>query len=326
MQKWTHMPVMAERVWDLIEPALEGNNKTYFDCTLGLGGHSKFFLEKSSENKQIQNMKIVGIDRDQKALNIASERLNNYEDQFIPFKGNYAEITRASKEKNRTPDAVLLDLGVSSMQLDDEERGFSYTKNAPLDMRMDQATGLTAKELIDDLEVEELISVLKEFGEERYSKNIAEKMKESASKGNLNSTSDLADLIRASLPAKVRHNNDQVMSSIKRVFQALRIAVNTELDSLQSALDQIKELVNKNGRVVVLSYHSLEDRIVKRAFNNWTGNVQKSEVELSLPFELNINKPEYEFLVRGSEKASKNEQDKNPRSISVRLRAVKKNA
>lgn len=317
---------MKEECLNIFEHVLNKDHAVFVDGTLGLGGHTIFLLEN------FPSIKVIGIDRDRDALKIATERINKVinkqgdSSQFLTFHGNYAQIATALKNSNQTgADAILLDLGVSSMQLDNSDRGFSYTKTSDIDMRMNQNDGINAKDYIIQNSEEVLTTTIKQYGEERYAKSIASNLKKLCSEGKLNTTAELADAIRNALPSKIRHDKQAGTSSIKRVFQALRIAVNNELESLKDALSECLKVLNKGGVIIVLSYHSLEDRLVKNTFLKAVG--EKTDVELGLPFSPQGTSNDtaiYEFVVRGSKKASLSEVEMNSRAKSVRLRSIKR--
>jgi 16S rRNA (cytosine1402-N4)-methyltransferase len=335
-----HKPVMLREVFAALEPALEGkvrevgdsdgemtasNNgiadfatPTFFDLTLGLGGHTEYFLQN------LPNINAVGIDRDPVALQMASTRLKKYtqEGRFETYRGTFDEVDQAVKVTGKRPDAVLMDLGVSSMQLDDSERGFAYTKDADLDMRMDQSgesTSLSAKDLIAQLDETELADIINQYGEEKHAKLIAKSLKNALPQ----TTSQLADAIRGGLPKSLQRST-YAMSSIKRVFQALRIEVNRELDSLEQALPKVAENLNLGGILAVLTYHSLEDRLVKNFFRNGTLAHLTSQVPKEIPIPDDLKSKAYFEIVKAPMGPSLDELVNNSRSKSAKLRVVLK--
>ncbi|GHT82634.1 ribosomal RNA small subunit methyltransferase H [Actinomycetota bacterium] len=338
MTSFTHDPVMLEEVFEYLKPALEvktsrsantkpednskneGRNKTYYDLTLGLGGHTSYFLE------QLPNIYAIGIDRDEKALAIASARLQDYTNRFKAVHATYDKVGEIAREMGKRPCAILMDLGVSSMQLDDAERGFAYTKDAALDMRMDQSQklgssgDLTVAELIQEYSVEDLAQNIRDYGEEKHSKLIAKSIKDASPK----TTGELADAIRAGLPASLRRDK-YAMGAIKRVFQALRISVNHELEILQSALDNAISALEVGGRIAVLTYHSLEDRIVKQTFSRATDQYAQSLVPKYLPV-LPDNTPKgyLKLLTRGAQIPTASDIESNSRAKSAKLRVAVK--
>ncbi|MDR1861573.1 MAG: 16S rRNA (cytosine(1402)-N(4))-methyltransferase RsmH [Candidatus Ancillula sp.] len=309
-----HIPVMLSEVIEALSPALERNSAVLYDLTLGLGGHTSAFLT------EFPNILVFGVDRDYAALERATARLSTFGPRFRGFNCRYDELNAVIAQTGCSPTAILMDLGVSSMQLDDPSRGFAYSKDEALDMRMNQSTGQTAAELIGELEVEELASILKEFGEEKHSGLVAQSIK----KVLPTTTSQLADAIRLGLPKQLQ-NTEYKMSAIKRVFQALRIAVNCELESLESALDCALNSLEVGGRIAILTYHSLEDRIVKKRFNLGTSQHCASLLPREIPLQ-NLDQLGYlDVLVKGVA-PSANEQETNPRSRSARLRVAQKTA
>lgn len=319
MKSFSHIPVMIDECYKHLKDGLVNDDAIMIDGTLGAGGHTEYFLS------HLQNIKIIGIDQDQIALDMASKRLEKYQNRFVAYYGNYCEIAQVLEEYGyEEVNAVLLDIGVSSMQLDDQTRGFSYTKEADIDMRMDASKGKSAKVLISSLSVEELQNIIVNYSEERYAKSIAKALKMAWEEGNLITTADLADTVRKGLPKEIRNHKEKGLSSIKRVFQALRIAVNNELEVLEIALNDAIEKLAVNGRIVVLSYHSLEDKIVKKAFVNAVG--EKTVVELELPFSPSVfdssTNKKFKLAFAGSKKASNGEIMHNPRAKSVRMRCL----
>lgn len=313
-----HIPVLAERCLDLMAPALEipredGQPHIVIDGTLGLGGHSKLILERFS------HVHVIGIDRDPRALAIATERLSTYHSQFTPVHTTYDQVGNVATEHGRAAgiSAILLDLGVSSMQLDETERGFSYAHDAPLDMRMDQSRGLSAAEFLKEAEESEIRHVLYRYGDERHAGRIARAVVKKRETEPLRTTSELVTLIREALPAAAQRTGGH---PAKRTFQAIRIAVNDELQILSDTIPAALGALAVGGHCVVMSYHSGEDRIVKREF----ARAATSTAPPDFPVELPEHQPWIQLLTKGAQKASEAEIALNPRATSVRLRAAKK--
>ena len=307
-----HEPVMMARTLELLSPALTGNSAVLVDCTLGLGGHSESFL------KAFENLTIIGIDRDRSALDLAKKRLAPFGARVKFFHGTYDQISEAI-EANGYADvsAILMDLGVSSMQIDSADRGFAYSFDAPLDMRMDVDSGVTAAQLIATASEAELTRIFREYGEERFAAKIASELASSRSATPIVSSKQLASIISNVVPFIPGKSSGH---PAKRVFQALRIAVNEELEILENAVPAAIDALAIGGRLLVLSYHSLEDRIVKQAIVS----ASTSSAPLELPFELPEHAPVLKLVVKGAEKASLEEIASNPRSASVRLRVAEK--
>lgn len=307
-----HKPVMLERCIELLGEALQSDKAVLIDGTLGLAGHSEAFLQR------FPKLTLVGIDRDVNALKLAKERLAIYSNRIHLVQGIYSDIPEILEDLGiRLVDAVLLDLGVSSMQLDKAERGFSYSQNAPLDMRMDNTNGVTAAEVINQYSEKDLARIFKTYGEERFAKPIAKKIVQLRVAEPFVSSKQLTEVIGKVVPFIPGKSSGH---PAKRVFQALRIEVNNELGILEETLPAVINSLRVGGRVVVLSYHSLEDRIVKQALVS----ASTSSAPVDLPIELAEHAPTLKLLVRGAEMASDEEIQNNPRSASVRLRAAEK--
>ena len=311
-----HEPVLLQRCLDLLAPAIEGasTRPVMLDCTLGLGGHTEAALECFAD------LSVVGVDRDPEAIALASARLERFKDRFVAVQTTYDAVDRVAREHSAnaegTVDAVLMDLGVSSLQLDEASRGFSYARPAPLDMRMDQGSGRTAQELLDASSAAELTHILRTYGEERFAPRIAAAIVRRREAGDpVTTTQHLAELVRQAVPAAARRSGGH---PAKRTFQALRIAVNAELDVLERAVPRALNSLRVGGRLVVESYQSLEDRIVKRALRH--GAVSRAPQDL--PVVPEADRPYLELLTSGAEKADARELDHNPRSAPVRLRAA----
>jgi 16S rRNA (cytosine1402-N4)-methyltransferase len=308
-----HVPVALDRCIELLAPAFADKSKPIvIDCTLGLGGHASAMLAKFS------NLHLIGIDRDLTALAIAKTVLSPYSDRINLMHGTYDEIETILAELNiSSADGILFDLGVSSMQLDEADRGFSYSQEAPLDMRMDQSAALTAEVVLNTYSHGQLAKLLQRYGEEKFASKIAENIIKARTAGTLKSTKDLAELVKNSIPAPARRTGG---NPAKRTFQALRIEVNQELAVLERAIPAALKVLNVGGRMVVMSYQSLEDRIVKSFFADAT----QGTTPLGLPVDLPNSAAKFKLLLNGSEAAELTEQEINPRSQSMRLRAIEK--
>ena len=309
----THIPVALERCVQLLTPALINKSKTYLiDATLGLGGHARAFLESFT------NLHLIGIDRDIQAIKIAQANLSAHQERVSIFHGTYDQIEPAMALAGVTKvDAILFDLGVSSMQLDQAERGFSYSQAAPLDMRMDQSSTLTAEKILNTYSHGELAKILSIYGEEKFASKIAENIIKARQADNLKTTQDLAQIVKDSIPAPARRTGG---NPAKRTFQALRIEVNQELQVLERAIPAALEAISIGGRIVVMSYQSLEDRIVKKVFASAT----QSRTPLGLPVDLPNSAAAFNLIGSGSQGADKSELLANPRSASMRLRAIER--
>jgi 16S rRNA (cytosine1402-N4)-methyltransferase len=307
-----HEPVLLERAIELLAPAFQGDSPVFVDCTLGLGGHSEAFLDR------FPNLTLVGIDRDPSALALAGERLARFGDRVHLVHAVYEEIEEVLEDlKLQEVQGILLDLGVSSMQLDERERGFAYSYEAPLDMRMDSTSGQTAADVVNGYSEAELARIFKEFGEERYAKGVAREIVSARKNSPFTTSSELAALISKVIPFIPGKSSGH---PAKRVFQALRIEVNGELEVLERTMPAAINALAVGGRVVVMSYHSLEDRITKHALVA----AANSSAPIELPIELPEHAPVLRLLVKGAEAASAEEIARNPRAASVRLRAAEK--
>lgn len=305
-----HLPVLLERCVELLAPAAQHEGAVVVDATLGLGGHSEALLRACPQAR------VIGIDRDREALRLATERLAT--ERFTGVHAVYDELPEVLRELGiDAVDGVLFDLGVSSMQIDEASRGFSYMADAPLDMRMDQSTGMSAAEVVGTYSAADLERVLREYGEERFARRIAERVVATREGAPVTTTGALVNLIRAAVPTAAQRTGGH---PAKRTFQALRIEVNEELAVWQRAVTRALDALTVGGRIVVLAYHSLEDRITKRALAAGA----TSSTPPGLPVELPEHAPYLRLLTRGAEQASPAEQLTNPRSTSVRLRAAER--
>lgn len=307
-----HIPVLLERSVELLRPALLGKSPLVIDATLGLGGHSEALLS------QFENLTVLGIDRDPSALEIASGRLAEFGERFQGVLATYDQIPDVCSELGiGSIDGVLFDLGVSSMQLDQADRGFAYAQDAPLDMRMNQQQGRTAADLLATMDEADLTRIFREYGEERYSASVARAVVRRRVEKPIQSSGDLNELVESVIP---RVPGKQAGHPAKRIYQALRIAVNDELEILRRAIPAAIKLLRPGGRIIVLSYHSLEDGIVKDVFQKQA----KSSTPIELPVELPGTAAKLRILTRGVERSGELELSKNPRAASARLRAAEK--
>ncbi len=315
-----HVPVLLERCVALLTPALtrenpDGSGAVLVDATIGAGGHAERFLT------ELPGLQLIGIDRDPTALDIARTRLAQFADRLtliqIRYDGIGDALAQSGYAATESVDGILFDLGVSSMQLDRSERGFSYAQDAPLDMRMDRTAALTAAEIVNTYDEAALTDILRRYGEERFARRIATHIIRRRARSPFTSTGELVELVYQAVPAPARRTGGH---PAKRTFQALRIAVNSELDALRDAMPAALDALATGGRIVVLAYQSLEDRIVKRVF----AEAATSSTPPDLPVELPGHGPQFSSLTRGAERASDLEVRQNPRSAPVRLRALQR--
>ena len=256
--EFKHISVLLDESVDALKVKHIG---VYVDGTLGGGGHSLRILSQS------QNAKLIGIDRDKEALKAAGERLKDFEGRVIFHHGNYSEIKNILKQYGiEKIDGAILDLGVSSYQLDNGDRGFSYNTDAPLDMRMDQSQGINAYDVVNTYDKYKLADIFRNYGEEKFAMRIAEKIEEYKKTKPVETTFELVELIKAGIPAKARREGGY---PAKRVFQAIRIEVNNELGVLRQAVEDFFDCLSKGSKLAIITFHSLEDRIVKTAFNDF---------------------------------------------------------
>lgn len=307
-----HVSVALDRCIELLTPAIEKSSSPIFvDATLGLGGHSFEMLNR------FPNLTLIGIDRDTSAIEKASARLSEFGRRVHIAHSVFDHFNEVVKSFGfEKIDAALFDLGVSSMQLDVAERGFSYSQDAPLDMRMDQSQGITAEEIVNTWSHGDLARILRVYGEEKFAPRIADFIIRERENAPIKSTALLATLVKNAIPAAARRTGG---NPAKRTFQALRIAVNNELEVIENALPQALDLLNVGGRLVVLSFQSLEDRIVKEAF----AQVTQSTSPRDLPVELPGHEAKFKLIAKG-EAASDKEIADNSRAQSVRIRAVER--
>jgi len=311
MATYQHIPVMQERCIELLGPALETDGAVLIDATLGLGGHTEAFLERFG------SLRVLGLDRDSDALEHARARLAKFSDRvrFAKVRFDDMALAMADHFPGVEPAGILLDLGVSSMQLDNPERGFSYLSDAALDMRMNRDDEVTAKDILNSWSAAELASLFRRYGDEPLAKRYAHAIVTAREVAPVESADQLVAILdRATPRAKATRGH-----VAKRVFQALRIEVNRELESLEAVLPIALDLLAPGGRIVVMSYQSAEDRLVKRAIDQRT----RSTSPLDLPIELDTDRATFSWLAK-REGASEEEILANPRSQSVRLRAAMK--
>ena len=315
-----HVPVLVERCLQILTPALtrraaDGSGAILLDATVGAGGHADSFLQA------LPGLRLIGLDRDPDALAIAGRRLSRHAGRVelirTRFDGIAGALREAGLEATGSIDAALFDLGVSSMQLDRPERGFSYAQDAPLDMRMDPDSEITAAEILNTYDHGRLTEVLRRFGEERFAARIAGFILEQRQRTPFTRTDELVEVVYRAIPAAARRTGGH---PAKRTFQALRIAVNAELDSLSAAMPAALAALRPGGRIAVMAYQSLEDRIVKTAFAAATA----SRTPPGLPVELPGHEPHFVAVTRGAERAPEAEIERNPRSAPVRLRAIER--
>ena len=307
-----HLPVMVDRVLALFAPALGPPGAVLVDATLGRAGHARALLAAHP------GLVLIGLDTDAQAIEESGRLLAPYTGRITLAHAVYDQIADVlARQGVARVQGVLFDLGVSSPQLDEPGRGFAYSYDAPLDMRMDRSQPLTAAEVLNTYPAARLARVLREYGEERYARRIAEAVVRARSAAPLTSTAQLNEIIRGSIPAPARRTGGH---PAKRTFQALRIEVNAELEVLARALPAALDALAVGGRIVVLAYHSLEDRAVKRALTSRATDTTPP----GLPVALAEASPQFKLLTRGAERPSREELATNPRAASARLRAAER--
>ena len=312
MTSATHIPVMLERCVEILGPALERPGAVVLDATLGLGGHSEAFLQRFPEAR------LIGLDRDPQALEASGRRLAPFGERATLVHAVYDEIPEVLARLGVAElSGTLFDLGVSSLQLDMRERGFAYSYDAPLDMRMDSSRGITAAEIVNTYPAADIARILRDYGEERFARRIADNIVAEREKEPFTTTARLSELVRDSIPAATRRTGGH---PAKRTFQALRIAVNDELPVLERALPAAVAATGLGGRIAVLSYHSLEDRLVKRVF----AAASESAAPPGLPVVPEQYQPKFRLLTRGAEPPTESEIAENPRAASAKLRAAER--
>lgn len=307
-----HVPVMLRRCLGLLGPALDRPDAVVVDCTLGLGGHSEALLEAFPQ------VRLIGLDRDPRALKLAGERLAVFGERVTLVHAVYDELPSVLR-RLRIPavQGVLFDLGVSSMQLDEADRGFAYAQDAPLDMRMDQSTGVSAAEVLNTYAPGELVRILRAYGEEKQAKRIVEAVVRERATTPFSNSARLVELIRAALPQAVKRTGG---NPAKRTFQALRIEVNGELSILERAVPAAVDTLAVGGRIAVLSYHSLEDRLVKQVLVAGAANTAPP----GLPVVPERYQPRLRLLTRGAELPTDEEVADNRRAAPARLRGAER--
>jgi 16S rRNA (cytosine1402-N4)-methyltransferase len=307
-----HLPVMRDRVLELLAPALEPPGAVLVDATLGRAGHASALLAAHP------GLSLIGIDTDAIAIEESRRALAGFGDRVTLVQAVYDQLPQIlAGAGHRDVQGILFDLGVSSPQLDDPRRGFAYAADAPLDMRMNQAGGLTAADVLNTYPADQLARVLRDYGEERFARRIADAVVRERTRAPLTSTSRLAEIVRNSIPAPARRTGG---NPSKRTFQALRIEVNGELEALHRTLPAALDRVAVGGRIVALAYHSLEDRAVKRALAERTADTTPP----GLPVSLESARPQFRLLTRGAERPTADELVANPRAASARLRAAER--
>jgi 16S rRNA (cytosine1402-N4)-methyltransferase len=307
-----HQPVLTDRVLALLGPALDRPGAVVLDGTLGRAGHALALL------REHPGVSLIGVDTDPAAIEASRARLAAYAPRVTLVHAVYDQIPAILARLGLpSVQGVLLDLGVSSPQLDDRDRGFAYSYDAPLDMRMDTGGPLTAADVVNTYSAADLARVLRDYGEERFARRIADAVVRARAAAPLHSTLQLSDIIRDSIPAPARRRGG---NPAKRTFQALRIEVNGELDALARALPAALDALAVGGRIAVLAYHSLEDRLVKRTLTDRSADTTPPGLPVPLP----SAQPEFRLLTRGAEKPDAAETEANPRAASARLRAAER--
>ena len=307
-----HVPVLLDRCLALLAPALDAPGAVVVDATLGLGGHSAALLAAHPQ------LRLVGLDRDPEALARSRERLAGDAERTTLVHAIYDALPQVLHDLGlERVQGVLFDLGVSSLQLDEAERGFAYAQDAPLDMRMDQSRGLTAAQVVNTYPPGELVRILRTYGEERFATRIVSVVVRERDREPFTGSARLSELVRNAIPAATRRTGGH---PAKRTFQALRIEVNGELASLAAAVPAAVDALAVGGRLVVLSYQSLEDRIVKQTLAAGA----RSTAPPDLPVELPEHAPVLRLLTRGAEQPTDAEVRENPRAASARLRAAER--
>ena len=310
-QEPQHIPVLLNEIIDILSPESQG---TYVDGTIGLGGHASAILDAS-----VPNGRVIGIDLDPYALELTSNRLGNKDNRLTLVHGNFRDLDQILTQNSvPTVDGILLDLGVSSMQLDTPNRGFSFLHSGQLDMRMNPNQTISALKIVNETKTEQLANIIYEFGEERWSRRIARAIDQARRTSKIKTTQQLAETISAAVPRKKRY---QRIHPATRTFQALRIAVNQELENLDIVLNHAIDALKAGGKLCVISFHSLEDRIVKRRFQKLAR--PSNDLGLKLPAQ-NLHPPPIKIVTKRPITASEEEISKNPRARSAKLRVCTK--
>lgn len=309
--EFVHKSIMLEEV---IESLAIKPNGIYVDGTLGGAGHSSEIAKRLGPEGRL-----IGIDQDGEAIAAATKRLEPYRDRVTIVRSNYAQMCQVLKELGISKvDGILLDLGVSSYQLDNAERGFTYREDVPLDMRMDQRQTKTARDIVNDYTETELFHMIRDYGEDKFARNIAKHIVMAREKKPIETTGELNNIIRAAIPAKIRAKGGHPS---KKTYQAIRIELNHELDVLKNTLDQMIDLLNDHGRICVITFHSLEDRIVKNIFNT---NERPCTCPPSFPVCVCGKKSKGRVITRKPILPSEEELEVNSRSKSAKLRVFER--
>lgn len=305
-----HIPVMLNEVLAALKPSA---NETYVDCTLGAGGYTRAILDVADCN-------VIAFDRDQTAHDMAATWAGNYGPRLTLIKSSFSDLAEELKKRGvEKVDAVILDLGVSSMQFDEGDRGFSFRFDAPLDMRMDRSSGRTAADLVNALPEKELADMIYLYGEERHSRRIASAIVKRRINESIETTAQLADIVRSVLPFSPRDKSDPAT----RTFQALRIAVNEELDELETVLEAAESVLKEDGRLIVVTFHSLEDRIVKEFLNKRAKPAPSPSRHMPVGMvDASQNRLSFSLLTKKPVLPTDEETKINPRSRSAKLRAA----
>lgn len=309
--EFKHVSVLLDETIENLDIKPDG---IYVDGTLGGAGHAREVCKRLGENGRF-----IGIDQDEEAIAVSTKRLEEFGEKVTIVKNNYVHMKQVLQAQGIDKvDGIVLDLGVSSYQLDNAERGFSYMEDAPLDMRMDREQPITAKDIVNRYPEAELVRIIKDYGEERYARNIARNILREREKKEIETTGQLVDIIRSSMPAKARNGKGH---PAKRTFQAIRIECNQELEVLREALDDMIELLNEGGRLCIITFHSLEDRMVKNSF-------RKAEQPCTCPPDFPVcvcgKKSKGKVVTRKPILPSEEEIKENSRSKSAKLRVFKK--
>lgn len=286
-------------------------NGIYVDATLGFAGHSSEIL------KRIPNGKLYAFDKDDTAVSYSHERLNKISSNFKLYNEGFENIKRRCEEENIKPDGILFDLGVSSVEIDDASRGFSYMKDAPLDMRMDRNNPLTAQEVVNTYKVEDLTKIFRQYGEEKHALKIAKEIEKERQTKKIETTKELVDIIDRCYPYKEKRNTHPA----KKVFQAIRIEVNNELEEFEKTLKDCLEILNIKGRIAVITFHSLEDRVCKKIFKEVT---KESPIIKGMPNIPNEMLPDFKLITNKPILPQDYEIEHNKRSKSAKLRVIEK--
>lgn len=309
--EFNHVSVLLHEAVDELQVKPSG---IYVDGTLGGGGHSYEICKRLDSDGRL-----IGIDQDAEALEAAKKRLKEFEDRITLVKSNYERMGEVLKEQEiEKADGIILDLGVSSYQLDNAERGFSYREDAPLDMRMDREQTMSAREIVNGYSQEQLFRVIREYGEERYAGSIARNICRRREKKVIETTFELVDIIRTSMPAKAKNGKGH---PAKRTFQAIRMECNRELDVLKEALENMVDLLNDGGRLAIITFHSLEDRLVKTSFRRYEN---PCVCPPDFPICVCGKKSKGRVITRKPRIPSAEETEENTRAKSAKLRVFEK--